>query len=51
MAEATDDLAKTFPALMLGYAHGDAIDMHKMLQTFPIRMTTVEAYARRVRGK
>jgi len=51
MAAATDDLAKSFPGLMLSYAHGDAIDMKGMLQAFPIRMTTVEAYARRVLGK
>jgi uncharacterized protein YbjT (DUF2867 family) len=51
MAAATDDLAKSFPGLMLCYAHGDAIEMRKMLQAFPIRMTTVEQYARRVLGK
>ena len=51
MATATDDLAKTFPGLMLGYAHGDTIDMKQTLQAFPIRMTTVEEYARRVLGK
>lgn len=51
LAEATDDLAKTFPGLMLSYAHGDAIDMQATLQAFPIQMTTVEAYARRVLGK
>jgi len=51
MAAATDDLAKTFPGLMLSYAHGDAIDMRQTLQAFPIQMTTVEQYARSVSGQ
>jgi len=50
MAEATDDLAKSFPGLMLGYAHGDAIDMRQTLKAFPLKLTTVEEYARRVLG-
>jgi NADH dehydrogenase len=50
LAEATDDLAKSFPGLMLAYAHGDAIDMHRMLQTFPLQLTTVQEYAQHVLG-
>jgi uncharacterized protein YbjT (DUF2867 family) len=50
LAEATDDLAKTFPGLMLAYAHGDAIDMGQTLQAFPLQLTTVQEYAQRVLG-
>jgi uncharacterized protein YbjT (DUF2867 family) len=45
---AADSLEKTFAALMLGYARGDAIDMKPVLDTFPIKLTSVDDYARRV---
>ncbi len=47
-AGATDPLQQSFAALMLRYAKGDAIDMQATLRAFPIRLTTVRDYARRV---
>jgi NADH dehydrogenase len=47
---AEDPLAKSFAALMLGYAQGDPIDMEHTLQAFPLQMTTVRDYAGRVTG-
>jgi NADH dehydrogenase len=43
---ATDPMQKTFAALMLMYAMGDAIDMKKTLKDFPVQLTTVWDYAR-----
>jgi len=43
---ATDPMQKTFAALMLMYALGDAIDMKKTLKDFPVQLTTVWDYAR-----
>jgi NADH dehydrogenase len=45
---APDPLQKSFAALMLGFAHGDAIDMRRTLQTFPLQALTVRDYAARV---
>jgi len=45
-AAATDPLQQTFAALMLGYAHGDPIDMRKTLRTFPISLLSVREFAR-----
>jgi len=45
-AAATDPLQQTFAALMLGYAHGDPIDMRKTLRTFPIPLLSVREFAR-----
>jgi hypothetical protein len=39
-------LQQTFAALMLGYAHGDPIDMRKTLRTFPISLLSVREFAR-----
>ncbi len=41
-------LQKSFAALMLGVARGDAIDMRDTLATFPRQMTRVRDYAERV---
>jgi len=41
-------LQKSFAALMLGAARGDAIDMRDTLAAFPRRMTRVRDYAERV---
>lgn len=41
-------LQKSFAALMLGVARGDAIDMRDTLAAFPRRMTRVRDYAERV---
>jgi len=44
-AAATDSLAKSFAALMLGYAAGDPIEMRTTLKEFPIALTSVKEYA------
>jgi uncharacterized protein YbjT (DUF2867 family) len=46
--EATDLMQKTFAALMLGYVHGDAMNMAPVLDKFAIKLTSVEDYARSV---
>jgi uncharacterized protein YbjT (DUF2867 family) len=48
---ATDPLQKSFAALMLGYSHGDAIDMMRVVETFGIKLSKVDDYARGVLGK
>jgi uncharacterized protein YbjT (DUF2867 family) len=45
---AADPLQKSFAALMLGFAHGDSIDMRQTLKAFPLREVTVREYAARV---
>jgi uncharacterized protein YbjT (DUF2867 family) len=45
---ATDPTQKSFAALMLGYAHGDAMNMASVMDTFGIRLGSVNDYARRV---
>jgi uncharacterized protein YbjT (DUF2867 family) len=45
---ATEALDQSFPALMRSYAHGDAIDVQKTLQAFPLQLTSVRDYAQRV---
>jgi uncharacterized protein YbjT (DUF2867 family) len=42
---ATEPLQKSFAALMLGYARGDAIEMRFIVETFGVKLTTVEEYA------
>jgi uncharacterized protein YbjT (DUF2867 family) len=49
--EATDPMQKTFAALMLGYLHGDAMDMRAVVDTFGIELTNVTQYARSVLGR
>ena len=48
---ATDSMQKSFAALMLGYLHGDAINMTSVMDTFGIKLTNVNEYARSVLEK
>jgi len=48
LAGATDPMQKSFVGLMLGYASATAIDMTATLKTFPLKLRTVEEYARSV---
>jgi NADH dehydrogenase len=48
--EATDPMQQSFAGLMRGYAAGDPIDMGDTLQAFPMQLTSVRDYARRVLG-
>jgi uncharacterized protein YbjT (DUF2867 family) len=45
---ATDPLEKSFAGLMLQYAHGDAIDMRGLLESIPVRLTSIREHARTV---
>jgi len=45
---ATDLTAQSLGALMLDYAHGDAIDAGPTLAVFPIKLTSIRDYASRV---
>jgi len=47
---ATDPLQKSFAALMLGYLHGDAMNMAPVVETYGVKLTTVDEYARSVMG-
>ena len=51
MASAADAMQQSFAGLMPACANGDIIDMCKTLQKFPIQMTSVSDYAKRVLGK
>jgi uncharacterized protein YbjT (DUF2867 family) len=44
-ASATDPMQQSFAGLMRSYARGDAIDMHDVLETFPLQLTSVCEYA------
>ena len=44
---ATDPMQRTFAALMLGAARGHEVPMESVLETFPIKMTTVREFAER----
>ncbi|GAC1437443.1 MAG: SDR family oxidoreductase [Thermoanaerobaculia bacterium] len=46
-ATATDEYQKAFAGLMLGYCDGDPIDMRDTLKRFPVKLTSVEDFARR----
>jgi uncharacterized protein YbjT (DUF2867 family) len=48
---AMDPLQKSFAALMLGYLHGDAMNMATVVDTFGIKLTNVNEYARSVLGQ
>lgn len=45
---ARDDLSKTFASLMLNYAAGQEIKMQHTLKSFPIKLNSTSAYAKRV---
>jgi hypothetical protein len=47
---AADWLQRSFAALMLGYLHGDVINMAPVVDTFGILLTNVNDYARSVLG-
>lgn len=47
-AAASDPMHQSFNALMRCVAAGDPIDMRGTLKAFPVRLTSVEEYARRV---
>ena len=49
-AFASDPVSKSFAALALGSAQGDAIDMTETLQRIPIRLCSVREFAGRVGG-
>ena len=46
LAGATDPMQKSFVGLMLAYASATPIDMSATLKTFPLKLRTVESYAR-----
>ena len=48
LAASTDPMQRSFVALMLGYAGATSIDMTAALKAFPLRLRTVEDYARSV---
>ncbi len=48
LAAADDPLQKSFTGLMLSYTAGQPIDMGQILKDFPLKLKTVEEYARRV---
>lgn len=45
---ATDPLQRSFTGLMLCMVNGDPINMEKLLQDFPVRLTSVREYAQGV---
>ncbi len=47
-AGAPDAFQQSFVGLMLCYAAGDPIDMHTTVAAFPLQLTSVHDYARRV---
>jgi uncharacterized protein YbjT (DUF2867 family) len=49
--EATDSMQKSFAALMLGYLHGDAINMAPTIDTFALKLRNVEDYAHGVMNR
>ena len=48
---ATDPMQQSFVGLMLCYAKGDPIDMRGALKSFPVKMVSVQDYARLASGK
>lgn len=44
--EATNSMQRSFAALMLGYLHGDAINMAPVVDKFAIKLSSVDDYAR-----
>lgn len=49
--EATDEVSKTYASLQLSCARGDAVDTSDSLQRYPVTLTSVRDYARRVQGE
>lgn len=50
-ANAPDEYSRTLAGLGLGVVGGDRIDMRQMLRDFPVKLTSVRDYARRVTAK
>lgn len=50
LAGATDPMQRSFVAMMISYASTTAIDMTATLKAFPLKLRTVEQYARSVSG-
>ena len=48
---AADSMQKSFAGLMLGYLRGDAMNMASVVDTFGIKLTNVDEYARTVLRK
>jgi uncharacterized protein YbjT (DUF2867 family) len=44
---ATDSLSKSFASLMLAYSNGSEINMETTIKAYPIKLTSVSAYAKR----
>jgi NADH dehydrogenase len=51
MEGATDPMQKSFAGLMVCITAGDPIEMKATLQAFPLKLTSVQDYARSVMGK
>jgi uncharacterized protein YbjT (DUF2867 family) len=49
-AAATDSMQKSFAALMLGYMHGDAMEMASIQKEFGIKLKSVDDHAHAVLG-
>lgn len=47
---ATDPMQQSFTGLMRWYAQGDPVDMQETLRAFPVQLTSVRDYAKRVGG-
>ena len=50
-ATATDSYQKAFTSLMLDYCVGDEIDMTDPLKKFPVKLTSVRDFARKVKSR
>jgi uncharacterized protein YbjT (DUF2867 family) len=50
-AGARDALERSFGALVLGYARGDAVDMSETLEAFPLTLTSVREFAEAASGR
>jgi uncharacterized protein YbjT (DUF2867 family) len=50
-AAATDSYQKAFACLMLGYCEGDPIEMGDTLKKFPVKLTSVRDFARKVKSR
>jgi len=48
LSSASDPMQKSYAGLMIGYASHRPIDMGHVLNTFPLKLRTVEEYARRM---
>lgn len=47
-ASAQDSMTKSFAALMLGFAHGDAMDMGSVQAEFGLHLVSIDEYAREI---